>query len=31
VMKRLRALAAQRDRGRLAPAAPALPEPNAAE
>jgi DNA-directed RNA polymerase subunit beta' len=31
VMNRLRALAAQRDRGRLAAASPALPEPKAAE
>jgi DNA-directed RNA polymerase subunit beta' len=31
VMNRLRALAAQRDRGRLAATAPALPEPKAAE
>jgi len=31
VMNRLRALAAQRDKGRLAGAAPALPEPRAAE
>jgi DNA-directed RNA polymerase subunit beta' len=31
VMNRLRALAAQRDRGRIAAASPALPEPKAAE
>ena len=31
VMNRLRALAAQRDRGRLAGASPALPDPKAAE
>jgi hypothetical protein len=30
-MNRLRALAAQRDKGRLSSNAPALPEPHAAE